>query len=144
MEHKEIFNEDGGKNKWPFSELFTPTELMNNGFSCANLDEPNVTFSKYIYLNDDRFFLTPDDKLYHPVKSVKNEISKLKNQVDELNLLTRKIFLTALIKFLDALNVKGLPYHIDTNFNYLVVPIITGGGSRRFITSRRFSATQFI
>ena len=127
LEHAKNFHEDGGKNKWPFSELFTPTELMNNGFSCENLDEPNVHLKNF-YLNDDRFFITPDDKLYHPIKSAKKELDKLNTQVNDLNLLTRKIFLTALIKFLDAFNVKGLPHYIAPDFGYLAIPVAMGGG----------------
>ncbi|MBQ6976544.1 MAG: hypothetical protein IJQ16_08360 [Selenomonadaceae bacterium] len=138
LEHAKIFNEDGGKNKWTFCEAYTPTELMNNGFSCENLDEEHVKV-RNLYLNDNRFFLTPDDKLYHAVKPVKKEIDKLNTQVNDLNLLSRKIFLTALIKFLDAFNVKGLPHYIAPDFGYFALPVVTlGGGNLNCTTWHKF------
>ena len=126
LAHKNIYKLNDSESRWAHCELFTPTELMNNGFSCENLDEPNVHLQNF-YLNDDRFFLKHDDKLYHPVKSAKNEIAKLKNQVEDLNLLSRKIFVTSLIKFLD---VKGLPHHVSPDFNYMIMPIVTRGGGQ--------------
>ena len=43
LEHKEIFQNSTDKDKrWIFCELFAPTELMNSGFSCENLNEENV------------------------------------------------------------------------------------------------------
>ena len=72
LEHKEIFQNSTDRGKrWIFCELFVATELMNSGFSCESIDEPNVILQNF-YLNDERFFLQPDNHLYHPVKSVKS------------------------------------------------------------------------
>lgn len=112
LEHKEIFQNSADKDKrWIFCELFTPTELMNGGFSCENLAEENVNLSPIKYLNDERFFLKPDNHLYHPVKSVKAEFSKMQAQYNQLFLLYRKVFLTSLAdKIISICAVKNLPF----------------------------------
>jgi len=77
---------------WPFSELFVPTELMKNGYKCADIDEPNIGFYEFD-LNEDRFFEHPDNLLYHPVKGrfkkrlndCKSEINKLREQISALS-----------------------------------------------------------
>ena len=124
LEHAKIFTDDGGKNKWIFCELFVATELRNNSeFTCINLDEPNVHLHNF-YLNDSRFFLTPDDKLYHPVKSVKNELAKISAYVKDLNLMFRKNFFKTLIKFLENADMKGVPHSIPPDFSFLILPLI--------------------
>ena len=114
LEHAKIYNYKGD---WVFCELFVPTELMNNGFSCANLNEPNIHFEN-IYLNDNRIFLTPDNKLYHPVKSARDEINKLKKSL-------RKFFLEKLIGISFRINVtdlKNLPIRCNDDFTFLSIP----------------------
>ena len=133
LAHKEIFHEDGNKNKWLNCELFTTTELMNNGFSCENLDEPNVKFQPNFYLNDERIFLNPDNKLYHPVKSARTEIDKLKTQIDDLNLSRRKLFLTSFLNLLSAVttvNIKSLPTYFNEQFTFVMLSIPDGGGQQ--------------
>ena len=115
LEHKEIYNYAGD---WVFCELFVPTELMNKNFSCKNLNEPNIHFEN-IYLNDNRIFLTPDNKLYHPVKSARAEIDKLK-------LSLRKNFFEKLIGLsfgINIVNLKMLPIHFNEDFTFAAIPI---------------------
>jgi hypothetical protein len=69
LEHSEIFKTvDKENNRWIFCELFVPTELQNNGFTCSNLDEPHLRFIPNWNFNKQRVFEHPDDMLYHPVK----------------------------------------------------------------------------
>ena len=56
------------KYRWLFCETFVPTELVNNGFACANIEEENVRYLPVYNLNTQRIFENPDNKLYHPVK----------------------------------------------------------------------------
>lgn len=127
LRHKEMFVPDGN-NQWVFCELFVPTELMHAGFSCSLLDEPNIRFLDddfTIHLNDERFFIEPDDHLYHPVKSTRNEITKLQTHISELNVQIRKLFLTTLIDKLCAelsVDLKSLPLRYDNNYNSVIIP----------------------
>lgn len=124
LAHKEIFREDG-KSRWIFCEVFVPTELMHAGYSCGNLNESEVKYKPNRYLNDERLFVTPDDHLYHPVKSARGEISKLQEQVAGLNLSLRKLFLTTLIR---AVDMKSLPVQFEQQFNFAILKIALGGG----------------
>ena len=78
-----VYNENNSKDKkWPFSELFVPTELMCNGFSCSSITESTIRLTKY-NLNEHRFFENPDGKLYHPVKCSANPIPI--REIDEIS-----------------------------------------------------------
>lgn len=70
LKQKELIeNMSGSKNAaWPFCELFVPTELVNNGFTAANMEEKQITWDKEYDLNEARLFEHPDNLLYHPVK----------------------------------------------------------------------------
>ena len=70
LEHAKIFEnvKQDTNNKWLYGELFVPTELSNNGFSCQNLDTECLRFTPVYNLNRERIFEHPDFKLYHPVK----------------------------------------------------------------------------
>ena len=131
LEHKEIFKNSADKDKrWIHCEVFTPTELMNGGFSCENLEEKNVALKNF-YLNDERFFLQTDNHLYHPVKSVKAEISKMQTRYDEIFLLYRKVFFTSLVEKLNLISdVKNFPMQFDKEFNYVILAIPNWGGVR--------------
>lgn len=86
LEHDKKFKEfPADENKqWPFSELFVPTELLNNGYTGAAIDEPNIGLNEFD-LNEDRFFEEPNNLLYHPVKG--NFIEKLRTcRVENKNL----------------------------------------------------------
>ena len=136
LHYKKIYNPEDDKNRWQNCELFTATELMNNGFLCENLDEPNVRYQPNFYLNDDRFFLIPDNKLYHPVKSVQSEISKLQTQINDLNLSQRKLFLTSLVKLLNEITVvdiKSFPIYFNEQFTFAILSIPNGGGQRALL-----------
>ena len=148
LEHKEIYVESN-KDKWIFCELFVPTELMNGGFSCENIDEPNITGTWY--LNDSRFFLKQDGKLYHPIKYVKNKISAMQNQIDDLNLKLRKLFLITLVEKLQktpAIGKNPLPLQMNEQFTQasLIVNLeqIPGGGVKfpPFIIKSKFLKMQ--
>ncbi len=88
LEIAEIFNnmEMTEETHWIFCETFVPTELMLNGFSCANLDEPNVMLPMTEFdLSTDRIFEKPDNMLYHPVKGdFINRIKHLNKIINEL------------------------------------------------------------
>lgn len=133
LEHKEIFQQAFGDKRWIFCELFVPTELMNADFSCENIDDQKIGLKNF-YLNDDRFFLAPDNKLYHPVKSARKEIEKLKQQHASALLLYRKIFLTQLLEKVSA--AKNFPIHLDKNFNFVIFAIPQRGGGRFGFTVR--------
>lgn len=149
LEQKEIFQNSIEQNKrWTYCEIFVPTELMNGGFSCENLNEERVNFLPNIYLNDERIFLKPDNHLYHPVKSVKAEVSKLKKQYDNIFFCCRKLFLTALAEKLissSAVNLKDFPLKFDENFKSMVIDL--QGGSLRceawFINETLYAAVVF-
>ena len=132
LAHKEIFNPENWEGDWAFCEIFTPTELMNNGFSCANLNEPNIHFEN-IYFNDDRVFLKPNNKLYHPLKSTIEEISKLKVSL-------RELFLEKIISLSFGINIgdfKKCQIHFNEDFTFSAIPIIIGsqgGGGEAFYT----------
>lgn len=128
LEHKEIFTDDG-KNKWVFCEVFVPTELMNGGFSCSKIDDSNLRMKNF-NLSDDRIFLTPDNLLYHPVKSVRDQISKLQNQIDDLNFSLRKLFLMTLANALRMTTaaVKNFSVQFDKNFKFALLVPPQGGG----------------
>ena len=125
LEHKEFFQNSTDKNKlWIVCEAFVATELINGGFICENLNEERVKFLPYVYLNDERIFLKPDNHLYHPVKSVKSEISKILNQYADLFFCFRKVFLTSLVENLIsncAVNLKDFPIKFDENFNSVII-----------------------
>ena len=127
LEHKEIFQHSSEQDKrWPGSEVFVPTELMNNGFHCENLNEERVHFKPDIYLNDERFFLQPDNHLYHPVKSIKTEISKLQAKYNELFFSFRKVFLTQFLDILTASSfVKNRLFRLqfDEKFYYVALSV---------------------
>ena len=69
LEHGEVYSkvEDDISVRWINCELFTPTELINNGFSCDYINE-FLYYKKEFDLNDNRLFERPDNRLYHPVK----------------------------------------------------------------------------
>ena len=129
LEHVPIFEQATGDKRWIFCELFVTTELMNAGFSCENIDEPHVGL-KLFYLNDDRFFTAPDNQLYHPVKSARKEIDKLKQQHTDALRLYRKVFLSQLVEKVAAL--KNFPAHIDNKFNFVIFAIPKRGGAADF------------
>lgn len=152
LEQKEIFQNSSVLNKrWTYCEIFVPTELMNGGFTCENLNEERVKFAPQIYLNDERIFLKPDNHLYHPVKSVNSEISKLKNQYDNLFFYFRKNFFTSLADKLISIcnaDIKDLPLHFDKNFNSMIINLSekTGGSLRCetwFINETLYAAIVF-
>ena len=70
LKQEELFeNMSGSKNDaWPFCELFVPTELVNNGFTAASMEEKQITWNNEYDLNEVRLFEHPDNLLYHPVK----------------------------------------------------------------------------
>lgn len=70
LEHEVIYKnlKDKTNTRWLHCELFVPTELKYNNFSCANIIEPKIKFSPEIDINEDRIFEIPDNQLYHPVK----------------------------------------------------------------------------
>ncbi len=76
--YKEKYSEE---NKWPSCELFVPTELMNNGFSCSSINDPTIHLNCYNF-NNERFFEKPDNKLYHPVKSNTDDTVKINHPND--------------------------------------------------------------
>ncbi len=78
------------ENRWPFSELFVPTELMNNGFSCSSIWANTIHLKNY-NLNEDRIFEYPDNKLYHPVKSSNIPVILYNDSIKKYNVL-QKIF----------------------------------------------------
>ena len=127
LELEKIFRNSSAQFKqWVFCEVFVPTELRNSGFICENLNEYRVKFLPYIYLNDERFFLKPDNHLYHPVKSVKAEISKLKNLYADLFFCFRKNFLIHLYEKLSAistLNIKDLPIQFNESFTSMRIDL---------------------
>ena len=128
LEQKKIFTDDG-KNKWCGCELFVPTELMNGGFSCEKINEPHIGL-KAFYLNDERIFLVPDNFLYHPVKSVRSQISKMQNQIDDLNFSLRKLFLTTLINILrGTISAAGnFQIQFDNAYRFALLVPPQGGG----------------
>ena len=135
LEHKKIFQDDG-KNKWLGCELFVPTELMNGGFSCSKIVEPKVTFNHFYYLNDDRFFLTPDNLLYHPVKPIRGQISKLQKQNDDLNLSLRKLFLNTVVNILRGITAAAGNFSVqfEKDFRFaILVPAKGGGGADYYV-----------
>lgn len=72
IEQGNIFKKTNIKNKkWLNCEIFVPTELMNNKFSCKNIVQKNVHLNEF-NLNVDRIFEKPDGLLYHPVKAHPN------------------------------------------------------------------------
>lgn len=127
LEHKKIFEESNDKDKhWIFCELFTPTELMNGGFSCEKLEEKDITDNKKLYFNDKRIFLEPNDHLYHPVKSVKSEIEKHEKQYADLFLMFKKVYLNQLAEKVIA--IKNLSVHFDKDYNFVIFAIPKRGG----------------
>jgi len=60
----------GPKPEWPFCELFMPTELQNNGFSCRNITARGCIYHRENHPDflSRRLYLAPDNQLYHPVK----------------------------------------------------------------------------
>ena len=111
----EIFHKFSGKNQWVFCEIFVPTELINNGFTCANIENQRC-FLEDIYLNDEVFFRTPDNNLYHPIKRISQRIS-------DLALVTHKVFFTALKALLKQTKMRKFPINIDKNFETLSIKI---------------------
>lgn len=117
--HKEIFREIPQKNQWVGCETFVATELALNGFTCANIENQRV-FLNPVYLNDEVFFMMPDDRIYHPIKRTGKEINGLK-------LRSRKIFFNALKGFLAETELKKFPQIIDKDFKCLSIPIKADG-----------------
>ena len=149
LAQREIFQNYTEQNKrWTYCEIFVPTELMHGGFICENLNEERVRFLPQIYLNDERFFLQPDNHLYHPVKSVNAEISKIKNQYDNMFFYCRKLFFNSLAEKLilsSAVNLKDFPLKFDENFKSMVIEL-QGGGLRCeawFINETLYAAVVF-
>ena len=52
---------------WPIGELFIPTELMQNNFTCQRIKYESCSIQE-IDLNETRLFENPDNYLYHSVK----------------------------------------------------------------------------
>ena len=134
LEHKKVFEiSTDTKKRWFNCELFVPTELMNNGFSCEKIsDEKHVTLNP-IHLNDNRIFTMPDNHLYHPVKSTINEITKLNNvisvtkrQYQELLNLFKKVFFTQFVqRLIEKTSLLEIKYGIqfEKNFNFVLIPL---------------------
>ena len=78
MEHDKIYSalEDKKINRWIMCELFTATELINNGYTHEYFDEYFYYTPEYD-LTTTRIFENPDNRLYHPVKG--NFLERLKN-----------------------------------------------------------------
>ena len=133
LELKEIFQSLNDKDShWIFCEVFVSTELFNNGFICENLNEDRVRFLPHIYLNDERFFLQRDNHLYHPVKSVKAEISKRDKQYADLFFRFRKNFFTHLSEILNSsFNQNILQLYVNEDFKVMVVDLTNNGGGKR-------------
>mgnify|MGYP007101839765 CR=1 FL=1 len=101
LEHSEIYSqlEDKNSNRWIMCELFTATELLNNGYSCEYFDE-YFYYKPEFDLNTIKIYLEPDNRLYHPVKGslsdnlrqLKQENKELKKQVRQLSHYTISIF----------------------------------------------------
>ena len=67
LEHGEKYKDlNPKKNNRLHCEIFTATEIMNNGFTGEALNEK--IGERIFNLNKDRLFLHPDNILYHPVK----------------------------------------------------------------------------
>ena len=132
LEQTELFvNSTFPSKNLPFCEIFVPTELVNGGFICENLNEPRVKFFPHIYLNDERIFLKPDNHLYHPIKSVSAEISKLKSLYANLFYYYRKNFLIQLSEKLTSNeNFKDLPIKFNESFTSMTVDLSYGEGVR--------------
>ena len=120
LEHVAIFQNSTNIDKhWIYCEIFVASELINSGFTYCDLNEEHIKFLPPIYLNDERIFLKPDNHLYHPVKSVKDEISKYKEKYDDLFLAYRKVFLTQTLKQLVSisdLDFKNFPIQFKEKF----------------------------
>lgn len=133
LEHKEIFKNSTDENKrWVGNEIFAPTELMNNGFSCEKIEEPHIKAVPVIYLNDERFFLKPDNQLYHPVKTIGTKIEKMRDRYDKLYFAFRKVFLSQLVEKLISIsniNLKNFLIKFDDKFNFvsMILPNKEGG-----------------
>ena len=142
LEHKKIFVSLTDSNiHWISCEVFVPTELINNDFSCESfVDEPYIRFRPSIYLNDDRIFNNPDDHLYHPVKSIINEITKLndeistiKKQYQELLNLFKKVFFTQFVqRLIETNSLLEIKYGIqfEKNFSFVLIPLSEDAGLR--------------
>ncbi len=86
LEIAEVFSQVSAnkKNRWIHCELFVPTELLNNGFSAAKLNEP-LRFLPNYDLNEDRIFENPDNKIYHPVKgNYEASLDAMRNKIKKL------------------------------------------------------------
>ncbi|MBQ9406787.1 MAG: hypothetical protein IJU37_08665, partial [Desulfovibrio sp.] len=66
LEHAKIFEESTLPDKrWLNCEVFAPTELINNNFTCKKINEPHVHFRPIWDIKE----CTEPNRLYHPVKS---------------------------------------------------------------------------
>lgn len=132
LDHIKIFHSSNMEDKrWIFCEIFVPTELVNAGFICEDLGEKRVKFLPQIYLNDERIFIKPDNHLYHPVKSVKSEISKIEKQYADLFYSFRKIFLTNLAEKLNQIPiVKDLQIQFAEDFSSVVIDLLNRRGGQ--------------
>ena len=118
MEHGELYSkiEDKTLNRWIHCELFTPTELINNGFSCHYINE-YLFINPEIDLNANRLFEHPDNRLYHPVKgSYVERLDNLKAEIKEYKRENKK--LKQLVKELSyyKINILGIKINIKRKF----------------------------
>lgn len=94
LEHKAIFSNisTSKKNGWINCELFVPTELANNGFSCESIDE-HLRLEPAYDLNEDRIFENPDFRIYHPVKgNYESKLSLLNEKIRKLEKFRLSLF----------------------------------------------------
>ena len=110
--------DDKSKSFWPFCELVTPTELMNNGYTCADIHQDTITYNKEYDLNTNRLFEHPDNLFYHPIKgdfinrenTLKKENQELKRKIKRLRIqnktLNKKIEKLSTFKF----NLFGIKF----------------------------------
>lgn len=119
------------KNRWPYCELFVPTELTNNGFSCSDLGEPYIFWNNIWYLNNKRFFEERDNHLYHPVKTFDKDLI-----VENANLLKKMSLDDSLI--MEWLNMARIDIKNHGEGNDADIKVVKGENSN-VIQPRWFS-----
>ncbi|MBX7545842.1 hypothetical protein, partial [Helicobacter turcicus] len=69
--YTKIYENYKDKKQWLMCEFFTATEAMKQGFSTRNFsqDGHQIRINPFD-LNAERFFINPDNKIYHPIKEV--------------------------------------------------------------------------
>lgn len=80
-EHIKLFESSRvPRKRWIFCELFVPTEIVLANFSADTIDEEFIQQGT-IDLNENRIFESPDDKIYHPIKFLSEELKGKYNKI---------------------------------------------------------------